>query len=115
MKSMKNFEIEDCEVDDFQPGECSLKCKDSEGNPGKQTLKRSIVQKNNENGHKCPKLEWEMTCNNFECPEDCEMSGWSSFSKCTKECEGGVRSRTRSIKRERKNGGEPCGEVSESK
>ena len=45
---------------------------------------------------------------------DCVHSRWSGWTKCTKECEGGVRGRTRSIKVQQKNGGVVCNTATES-
>merc|ERR1719482_705524 len=113
--------ITDCGVSAWIPGECSVPCDDGcpvKSNPyacgGWQTLVRTIVVANNEYGLKCPQLTRKRKCNQVKCPVDCVMSRWSKYSKCTKECEGGVRGRTRSILTKPKNGGMSCNTVSES-
>jgi len=54
-------------------------------------------------------------CNQVKCPVDCRMSRWSSFSKCSRDCEGGVQGRTRSILTQPKNGGLSCNTAQESR
>jgi len=58
-------------------------------------------------------LGLQTKCNQIKCPINCEMSIWSGFSKCTKDCEGGVQGRTRSILTKTKNGGNSCDTVQE--
>jgi len=43
------------------------------------------------------------------------MSAWSGWSKCTKDCEGGVQGKTRSILTKPKNGGVSCDAVQEDR
>ena len=42
-------------------------------------------------------------------PVDCQMSGWSGWSGCSKTCGGGVQTQTRSITQQPQNGGAACG------
>jgi len=112
--------ITDCGVSAWVPGECSVPCDDTcpdKKNPygcgGWQTLDRTIVVAANEFGLKCPELVRKRKCGQIKCPVDCAMSKWSSWSKCTKECEGGVRGHTRSIITKPKNGGMSCNTAQE--
>jgi len=119
-------QIIDCEVDDWIPGMCSVPCDDDcnkEGfkvsDPtqvcgGKQPLTRKVVVKNNTYGVKCVPLANERKCSQFKCPVNCKMSPWSSFTKCTKECEQGMQTRTRAITTKPKNGGDMCESNQES-
>jgi hypothetical protein len=43
------------------------------------------------------------------------MSRWSGWSKCSKDCEGGVEARTRSVITKPKNGGRGCSAVSDGR
>merc|ERR1719453_1696869 len=113
--------ITDCGVSAWIPGECSVPCDDGcpvKSNPyacgGWQTLSRSFIVQPNECGYKCPDPKKRRKCNQIKCPVDCVMSKFSSWSKCSRECEGGVRGRTRSILTKPKNGGMSCNTVSES-
>jgi len=120
-KKVPPNDIQDCEFGDLEPGPCSVSC-DDRCDPkdmsmcvgGVTTLTREIITKANEYGHACPKLTYQMRCSMFRCPVDCGMTMWSSFTKCTKECEIGSKMRTRSIVVKPKNGGEGCEETAES-
>jgi len=62
-----------------------------------------------------PATEKTETCNEHPCPVDCQWSSWSKFSLCSKTCEAGTMSRTRTRTPEEANGGKPCtGDVEES-
>merc|ERR1740139_196619 len=51
----------------------------------------------------------------MKCPVDCIMSRWSGFSKCSKDCEGGIQHETRAVITRHKNGGVACSAVSEAR
>jgi uncharacterized protein YegL len=120
--------IQDCVVSFWMPDDCSVPCDDScptifktNDDPykcgGWQTLTRRVVtsvpEVFKEFAVGCPALTTTRKCNQQKCPVNCEMSMWSGWSKCTKDCEGGVRGRTRSILTKPKNGGESCNTVQE--
>jgi hypothetical protein len=111
--------ISDCDVADWVAQECSVDCDDScpQTDPyacgGWQTLSRDVVVQPNAFGIACPALETQKKCNQFKCPVDCVLSEWSGWSKCTKDCEGGVQGKTRSVLTKAKNGGESCDSGSE--
>jgi hypothetical protein len=111
--------ISDCDVADWIAQECSMDCDDScpQTDPyacgGWQTLTREVVVQPNTFGIACPPLETQKKCNQFKCPVDCVLSEWSGWAKCTKDCEGGVQGKTRSILTKAKNGGESCDSGSE--
>jgi len=113
--------ISDCDVSDFVPGPCSVPCDDScpQEDPyacgGFQVLTREVLIAPNEFGIQCPTLQLQRKCSQVKCPVDCVMSEWSGFGKCTKECEGGVQGRTRSIITKPLNGGTSCDTVQEER
>eukprot|EP00747_Dinoflagellata_sp_TGD_P156415 gnl/TRDRNA2_/TRDRNA2_177661_c10_seq1.p1 gnl/TRDRNA2_/TRDRNA2_177661_c10~~gnl/TRDRNA2_/TRDRNA2_177661_c10_seq1.p1 ORF type:complete len:899 (+),score=218.17 gnl/TRDRNA2_/TRDRNA2_177661_c10_seq1:93-2699(+) len=98
--------IADCQLSAWTPEDCSVTC-----GGGTQKLTRKIVQYP-VGGAPCQPLTMMQPCNTQGCPVDCEMNKWSSWSGCSAKCGGGVKSKTRGIKTEPKNGGVPCGETS---
>jgi len=113
-KDVPPEKILDCEVGDFIAGPCSKPC-DDDLVGGVQDLKREVISINNEFGMVCPKLVFEKKCGQFPCKVDCKVTPWSDFSKCTKECGGGVQGRTRNIITKPKHGGESCPDTLESR
>lgn len=59
-------------------------------------------------GAKCPSLGETKTCNTDSCPVDCVVSGFTTWSACTKECNGGTQTRRRSVNVEPAFGGKLC-------
>eukprot|EP00405_Crypthecodinium_cohnii_P011233 CAMPEP_0206436072 /NCGR_PEP_ID=MMETSP0324_2-20121206/10272_1 /ASSEMBLY_ACC=CAM_ASM_000836 /TAXON_ID=2866 /ORGANISM="Crypthecodinium cohnii, Strain Seligo" /LENGTH=876 /DNA_ID=CAMNT_0053903181 /DNA_START=200 /DNA_END=2827 /DNA_ORIENTATION=+ len=94
--------IQDCEVSDWTPQECSVSC-----GGGIQTLARSIVVQP-QGGSACPPLQMTSRCNEQSCPVDCSMSAWEGWSDCSAACGGGVRERIRRVEVEAVGAGEPC-------
>eukprot|EP00747_Dinoflagellata_sp_TGD_P133947 gnl/TRDRNA2_/TRDRNA2_175267_c2_seq5.p1 gnl/TRDRNA2_/TRDRNA2_175267_c2~~gnl/TRDRNA2_/TRDRNA2_175267_c2_seq5.p1 ORF type:complete len:987 (-),score=240.73 gnl/TRDRNA2_/TRDRNA2_175267_c2_seq5:55-3015(-) len=109
----KNADATDCEVGRWVPGECSSPC-DAKMKGGMQTLTREVITINTKYGHACPALSWQRKCNEFKCPVDCKVTGWSGWSKCSKECGGGVQSRNRHLLVKPKDGGRACDTLQES-
>jgi len=112
-------QIVDCEVDNWVGKKCTVNCDDScpavpdptevyECGGWQEINRKVVVQPPDECGLRCPDLSRTKKCNQVKCPVDCEMSEWSGWSKCTAECEGGVRSHTRSLMVKPKNGGMAC-------
>merc|ERR1719329_1421697 len=66
-------------------------------------------------GAGCLPLSQNRSCNDSPCPTDCKVGTWSSWSRCSAECGGGVTQRARDIKTHMRNGGKPCGQTSETK
>lgn len=99
--------VVDCAFTDWLPAECSVPCDDQlEG--GTQLLTREVITPPTQYGHDCPVMNMTKKCGQFPCPVDCKLSDWEDFSKCSKECGGGVQSRTRILKTKPKNGGQSC-------
>merc|ERR1719162_1398198 len=110
--------IDDCDVTPWAPEACSVDCDDAcpeaVGCGGTQRLTREAVVRPNECGIKCPALTVVSKCNQFKCPVDCMMSRWSGWTKCSKDCEGGIEQRTRSILIKPKHGGRSCSAVTDA-
>lgn len=116
---VKVSDIVDCDTTDWKPTPCSMECddkcpmKDPYACGGWQTLKRNVVENATQFGVQCPPLQRKKKCNQFKCPVNCELSMFSGWSKCTKECESGVQTKTRAIITKPKNGGSACDNVQE--
>ena len=118
-------QIIDCDVDNWIGEKCDVNCDDAcpavpdstevYACGGWQDIKRKVVvAPPNECGLRCPALTRTKKCNQNKCPVDCVMSEWSGWSKCTADCEGGVRGHTRSLVTKPRNGGMSCNTNSES-
>jgi len=118
-------EIVDCDVDNWVGKKCTVECDDTcpavpdasevySCGGWQQIYRKIVVDPPDECGLRCPALSRNKKCNQKKCPIDCEMSEWSGWSKCTADCEGGVRSRTRSLIVKPKNGGTACNTASET-
>jgi len=100
-----------CNVDvpyeEYDPYQCG----------GLETLKRDVVVLANGFGMSCPPylLERKRRCGQKLCSVDCDISQWSGWSKCSKDCESGVEARTRSILVKPKNGGTICDTAQEAR
>merc|ERR1719313_2959265 len=101
--------IEDCEVGEWQPGECSVECAG-----GERTLTREVVTPASNGGAECPIMIEKEPCNMQPCPIDCVVGVWSEYGACTKDCGGGIQTRVRQAITEDEHGGEPCGDLSET-
>jgi len=112
--------LKDCEVSDFIPGECSSEC-DEEMLGGQLQQTREVVteatpavEAETPGGARCPDpMTYTMQCNQIKCPVHCRVSQWSGWSACSKECGGGLKTRTRNVITQPANGGESCDAVSE--
>ena len=117
-------EIVDCDVDNWVGAKCTVECDNMcpavpdatqvYACGGWQQIARKIVVPSDECGLRCPALTRTKKCNQKKCAVDCEMSEWSGWSKCTAECEGGVKAHTRSLLVKPENGGISCNTNSES-
>jgi len=118
-------EIVDCDVDNWVAKKCTVECDDLcpavpdatevyECGGWQEIFRKIVVDPPDECGLRCPALSRTKKCNQKKCPVDCEMSEWSGWSKCTADCEGGVRSQTRSLIIKPKNGGMACNTAEET-
>merc|ERR1719191_210546 len=108
MQSYNPF-IEDCEVGEWQPGECSVEC-----GGGERTITREVVTPASNGGAECPPMIETEPCNLQPCPIDCVVGEWSEYGLCSKDCGGGIQTRVRPALTDAEHGGEPCGDLSET-
>lgn len=94
--------IQDCVVGEWEPQECSHTC----GGGERVVLRRVLIAANG--GAACPILQLREACNNQRCPIDCIMGDWSGFESCSKQCGGGMQSRSRIPRQKPEFGGEAC-------
>eukprot|EP00928_Gymnodinium_smaydae_P011961 TRINITY_DN14376_c0_g1_i1.p1 TRINITY_DN14376_c0_g1~~TRINITY_DN14376_c0_g1_i1.p1 ORF type:complete len:903 (-),score=142.13 TRINITY_DN14376_c0_g1_i1:9-2717(-) len=106
-KKIPDSEIVDCSFTEWSPGECTVPCDDTMVG-GVETLTREVITKNKNYGAACPALNMTKKCGQYKCPVDCKLSDWEEYSKCTKECGGGVQTRSRQLLVKPKNGGKAC-------
>ena len=90
-------------------GACSKKC-----GGGSQTAFRSITV-NSAFGKACNVLSKVQACNTASCPQDCIVSDFGLWSKCSKYCNNGVQVRRRSIVEGVARGGAACPHQSEER
>lgn len=95
----------DCYVSEWTDfDECSAPC-----DGGTHSHYRVIEIHPAKGGAACPALSESVPCNTHACkPTDCEVSGWSEFTSCSKQCGTGTQLRSRSITVAAGKDGEPC-------
>jgi hypothetical protein len=100
----------DCKVNEWSDTSCSKTC-----GGGTLTKTRTIVRQPQNNGLPCPSnlIREDVPCNQQTCaPIDCELSQWSEWSSCSKECDdgsgSGIKTKTRTITQQPKYNGTAC-------
>jgi len=94
----------DCKVSDWNEwAKCTKSC-----DGGVTSRSRKIIEPNAYGGKECPPIFESKKCNTFPCPINCEVSGWSRYSKCSKSCGGGTKVKTRTITQIPQFNGEKC-------
>lgn len=93
---------EDCQVSDWVEGICSQTC-----GGGKKILTREVIL-HPKGGAACPPLSLTLSCGETDCPKDCEVSSWSSWSACSAQCDGGIQERNRVVSKQPVGNGVAC-------
>merc|ERR1719440_2002184 len=98
LKAMRNCNMDPCPVDCklhawSEWGKCSADC-----NEGVQQRLREVIQAEKYKGRKCGETSETRSCNPDSCDKDCELSDWTEWSKCSKDCNGGTSKRSKFIK-----------------
>jgi len=58
------------------------------------------------NGKPCGSTSEARSCNNQACEKDCELSSWTKWGACSKDCDGGTQKRQKFVKTEPEGAGE---------
>jgi len=113
--------IEDCQMGDWIVEACSSTCRDAQGNPGVQLIRRDPIIKwdpttpEGKYGASCPPNQVTRDCGMNYCPVDCSMEIWSGWGECSKQCGGGSQDRGRAIEVPAQFGGNECPGNSEAR
>ena len=82
-----------CQVSEYgEFSRCSREC-----GGGTRTRSRTVVVPPAGTGAACPNLTETEDCNTQVCSVNCQVSEYGEFSRCTRECGGGTRTRTRTV------------------
>jgi hypothetical protein len=91
----------DCELNEWGGwSKCSAQC----GGGVSQRL-REVKQAMKYGGHPCGRVSETVACNNQACEKDCELSDWTKWSTCSKDCDGGTKKRMKVIAKETEGAG----------
>jgi len=112
-KLAKHDDIVDCDFGGWITQECSMPCDDNLVG-GIQFMEREVSVAPSKYGAACPALNMTKKCNQIRCPVDCVLSDYEEYSKCTQVCGGGVKSRTRTMEVQQKNGGKQCDQLTQT-
>jgi hypothetical protein len=98
LAAMRSCNNEPCPVDCKQDqwsgwSKCSAEC-----GGGVQQRVRDIKIAMRYNGKPCGKQKESKACNIAACELDCELSDWTKWSTCSKDCDGGTKKRTKFVK-----------------
>merc|ERR1719446_841183 len=84
----------DCKVEAWNGwSKCSAEC-----GGGVQQRVRKVKTPMKYGGKPCGSTSESITCNGQSCEKDCELSEWTKWSWCSKDCDGGTRKRQKFIK-----------------
>lgn len=71
---------------------CTAEC-----DGGVQQRSRRVLTKARNGGSNCPELLDTQMCNTPSCNQDCVLGAWSSWSNCSRACDGGTQLRKREV------------------
>jgi hypothetical protein len=82
-------------------------------NEGTQTATRTATTSPLHGGKPCDALTATRACAPGPCPIDCDVSGWSQWSRCSLSCGTGSQSRSREIISQDEHAGDQCPDLTE--
>merc|ERR1719243_174202 len=84
----------DCKVSTWSGwSKCSAEC-----GGGVQQRLREVERAMKYGGKPCRETSESKACNVQSCEKDCELSEWTKWSWCSKDCDGGTRKRSKFVK-----------------
>jgi len=102
----------DCVMSEWSAwGNCSRPCAS-----GVQKRTRAVVSAALNGGQACSvETEKYQGCNNQPCGQPCVLSDWSVWSDCDKSCDGGSKTRIRTVLSAPTFGGDECGNTNDTR
>merc|ERR1719162_2015143 len=92
----------DCKLSTWSGwSKCSAEC----GGGVTQRL-REVKMAMKYGGHPCGETSETTACNNQACEADCDLSPWTKWTGCSKDCDGGTKKRQRFVFKQPKGAGE---------
>merc|ERR550537_1410609 len=96
-RQLKSCNNEACPVDCVQEpwsgwSKCSAEC----GGGVEQRVRRTLTPMKY-GGTSCGDTKQEIECNTQACDVDCQLSAWTAWSSCSKDCGGGTKKRVRYV------------------
>merc|ERR1719375_237496 len=96
-RQLKTCNNEACPIDCAQEpwsgwSKCSAEC-----GGGVESRVRRTTTPMRYGGKPCGDTKQEVQCNTLACDKDCELSEWTKWSKCSKDCGGGTKKRFRYV------------------
>merc|ERR1740138_1897432 len=84
----------DCKVSTWSGwSKCSAEC-----GGGVQQRLREVERAMKYGGKPCGETSESKACNGQACEKDCDLTEWTKWSYCSKDCDGGTRKRTKFVK-----------------
>jgi len=71
---------------------------------------RDVTQAMRYGGKPCSSTSETKACNAFACEKDCELSDWTEWTSCSKDCDGGSRKRNKFVKHPAEGSGKCAGQ-----
>merc|ERR1719160_1533539 len=98
LAAMKKCNLQPCPVDckiDVWSGwsKCSAEC-----GGGVQQRVREVERAMKYGGKPCGETSESKACNTQACEKDCDLTEWTKWSWCSKDCDGGTRKRVKFVK-----------------
>merc|ERR1719160_2400959 len=99
LAAMRSCNNQPCPVDcKLATWSCWSKCSAECGGGVSQRL-REVKRAMKYGGKPCGSTSETKSCHNQACEKNCELSGWTKWSACSKDCDGGTQKRQKFVKK----------------